>query len=106
MSKIITRRDFLRASTAAAAGMAITPARSLWNVTGNSSAEKVIIIGAGLGGVSCAYELQNTGIDITVLEARSRPGGRVRTYRDPFADNLYTSPSPRDLSTSRMPSSA
>jgi len=89
MSKIITRRDFLRASTAAAAGMAITPARSLWNVTGNSSAEKVIIIGAGLGGVSCAYELQNAGIDITVLEARSRPGGRVRTYRDPFADNLY-----------------
>ena len=89
MSKIITRRDFLCASTAAAAGMAITPARSLWNVTGNSSAEKVIIIGAGLGGVSCAYELQNAGIDITVLEARSRPGGRVRTYRDPFADNLY-----------------
>ena len=89
MSKIITRRDFLRASTAAAAGMAITPARSLWNVTGNSSAEKVIIIGAGLGGVSCAYELQSAGIDITVLEARSRPGGRVRTYRDPFADNLY-----------------
>ncbi len=89
MSKIITRRDFLRASTAAAAGMAITPARSLWNVTGNSSAEKVIIIGAGLGGVSCAYELQNSGIDITVLEARSRPGGRVRTYRDFFADNLY-----------------
>ena len=89
MSKIITRRDFLRASTAAAAGMAITPARSLWNVTGNSSAEKVIIIGAGLGGVSCAYELQNAGIDFTVLEARSRPGGRVRTYRDFFADNLY-----------------
>lgn len=89
MSKIITRRDFLRASTAAAAGMAITPARSLWNVTGNSSAEKVIIIGAGLGGVSCAYELQNAGIDITVLEARSRSGGRVRTYRDFFADNLY-----------------
>ncbi len=89
MSKIITRRDFLRASTAAAAGMVITPARSLWNVTGNSSAEKVIIIGAGLGGVSCAYELQNAGIDITVLEARSRPGGRVRTCRDPFADNLY-----------------
>ena len=89
MSKIITRRDFLRASTAAAAGMAITPARSLWNVTGNSSAEKVIIIGAGLGGVSCAYELQNAGIGITVLEARSRSGGRVRTYRDPFADNLY-----------------
>ena len=89
MSKIITRRDFLRASTAAAAGMAITPARSLWNVTGNSSAEKVIIIGAGLGGVSCAYELQNAGIDITVLEARSRSGGRGRTYRDFFADNLY-----------------
>ena len=89
MGNKISRRQFLRAGTAAAAGMAITPARSLLNITDNSSAEKVIIIGAGLGGVSCAYELQNAGIDITVLEARSRPGGRVRTYRDPFADNLY-----------------
>jgi len=84
MGNKISRRQFLRAGTAAAAGMAITPARSLLNITDNSSAEKVIIIGAGLGGVSCAYELQNAGIDITVLEARSRPGGRVRTYRDPL----------------------
>ncbi|RTZ71673.1 MAG: gfo/Idh/MocA family oxidoreductase, partial [Candidatus Neomarinimicrobiota bacterium] len=54
MGNKISRRQFLRAGTAAAAGMAITPARSLLNITDNSSAEKVIIIGAGLGGVSCA----------------------------------------------------
>ena len=27
--------------------------------------------------------------NVILIEARSRAGGRVRTYRDPFADNLY-----------------
>lgn len=89
MKKDISRRQFLKTTTALSAGAAFTPWQSLWGVSGNSSAEKVIVIGAGLGGLSCAYELLNAGFDVTVLEARTRPGGRVSTYRDPFADNLY-----------------
>ena len=53
------------------------------------SREDVIVIGAGLAGLAAAYELDKAGYGVTVLEARSRPGGRVRTYRDPFADGLY-----------------
>jgi monoamine oxidase len=49
----------------------------------------VLVLGAGLAGLAAAYELDRTGFGVTVLEARSRPGGRVRTYRDPFADGLY-----------------
>lgn len=51
--------------------------------------KKVVIIGAGLAGLAAAYELNRAGYDVTVLEAQSRPGGRVLTYRDPFADGLY-----------------
>ena len=49
----------------------------------------VLVVGAGLAGLAAAYELSKSGFGVTVLEARSRPGGRVRTYRDPFADGLY-----------------
>ncbi len=39
----------------------------------------VIVIGAGLAGLSCALSLQAAGVTVTVLEAADAPGGRVRT---------------------------
>ncbi len=50
---------------------------------------KVIVLGAGLAGLCAAYELNRSGHDVTVLEAHARPGGRIRTMREPFADGLY-----------------
>ena len=89
MTPKISRRQFIKAGTAAAAGLAIVPASSILKIGANRSGEKVIVIGAGLAGLSSAFELNKAGFDVTVLEARTRPGGRVRTYRAPFADNLY-----------------
>ena len=37
----------------------------------------VIVVGAGLGGLSAARDLYRAGVDVVVLEARERPGGRV-----------------------------
>ena len=39
--------------------------------------KKVIVIGAGLAGLSAALTLENEGISVTVLESSDRPGGRV-----------------------------
>jgi monoamine oxidase len=77
----IKRRDMLKVS---AVGLAGTLAAQ------NASAKKkVIVIGAGIAGLSCGYELMRRGHDVTVLEASGRPGGHVRTFHDQFADGLY-----------------
>jgi monoamine oxidase len=39
---------------------------------------KKVTIGAGIAGLSAAYELTQAGHDVTVLKARTRSGGRVR----------------------------
>ena len=86
------------------------------------SKAKVVIIGGGIHGLSTAWKLsetyKNPG-DIIVLEKKDTAAGAsgiacgvVRNnyfqpaMRELMACLLYTSPSPRDLSTSRMPSSA
>ena len=42
---------------------------------------KVVILGAGIAGLVAAYELRKVGYQVTVLEARDRPGGRSWTVR-------------------------
>jgi len=42
---------------------------------------KVAILGGGIAGLVSAYELGKAGFQCTVLEARSRPGGRNWTIR-------------------------
>ena len=48
----------------------------------------VLVVGAGIAGLVAAYELRRAGHRVTVLEARSRVGGRIYTARDGFADGL------------------
>ncbi|GAA1006334.1 flavin monoamine oxidase [Acrocarpospora pleiomorpha] len=45
------------------------------------SAAKVVILGAGVAGLTCAYELGKAGYDCTILEAADRIGGRNLTLR-------------------------
>jgi len=38
----------------------------------------VVVVGAGLSGLSAARELTREGLEVLVLEARDRPGGRMQ----------------------------
>jgi monoamine oxidase len=51
--------------------------------------KKILVLGAGMAGLCAAAELTTAGHDVTLLEARGRPGGRVWTLREPFTPGLY-----------------
>src|SRR5829696_5634482 len=96
------RRDFLRQSAAAAATLLVSPVSARTVTQGRlerqGPSKRVIIVGAGLAGLSAGYELTQAGHDVTILEARTRPGCRVHTLRDPFPDGLYA-----EAGASRVP---
>ncbi len=46
----------------------------------SSIPQKILIIGAGIGGLSTAIILAKLGFDVTVLEKNSQPGGLMRSY--------------------------
>lgn len=48
---------------------------------------KIVIVGAGLAGLTCAYRLSKAGIKCKVFEASERVGGRCFSIRDYFLDN-------------------
>ncbi|WP_344860757.1 flavin monoamine oxidase family protein [Planomonospora alba] len=56
------------------------PQRSDFSLTGRAAA-KVVVLGAGVAGLTCAYELGKAGYDCTVLEAAGKAGGRNLTVR-------------------------
>jgi phytoene dehydrogenase-like protein len=39
--------------------------------------KKVIVIGAGIGGLSAAVQLAYCGFNVTVLEKNAAPGGKI-----------------------------
>ncbi|CAH0991193.1 L-amino acid dehydrogenase [Sinobacterium norvegicum] len=39
--------------------------------------QEVVVVGAGMAGLTAAYELEQRGYSVTVLEARDRIGGRI-----------------------------
>lgn len=53
-------------------------------LSGNAKGTKVVILGAGLAGLTAAYELAKAGYQVQILEARSFAGGRCQTARKGF----------------------
>ena len=87
---VLSRRAFLaHAGTALAAPALAACAGSEPRRRPPAERTRVVVIGAGLAGLAAAHELARAGVEVLVLEARRRPGGRVHTLRDPFDDGLH-----------------
>ena len=82
----IKRRDFIKSSVIAGIGTSLSPDFTL---QASPVKRKIIIAGAGITGLCCAYELMQSGHEVTVLEASGRHGGHVFTGRDGLSDGLY-----------------
>ena len=91
---IVTRRAFLEAvGTAAGSGAMYRVATAMGLLAAPSTSpatevrrldgqrRHVVILGAGISGLTAAYELKKAGYDYTILEASHRPGGRNMTLR-------------------------
>lgn len=38
----------------------------------------IVVIGAGITGLTCAYQIKRRGGDVTVLECKDRIGGQIQ----------------------------
>jgi monoamine oxidase len=88
-----SRRDLLRMIGVSAGGAAMYQAMSSLGFAGDSpyrgpidlqgapKGASVVILGAGMAGMSAAYELRNAGYQVQVLEYNARAGGRNWTLR-------------------------
>ncbi len=75
------RRVFLQQSLAVGAGLLLSNLPSAWGKSRPMfAAKRVVVIGGGFAGLSCAYELKMAGHDVTLIEATNRVGGRVLSF--------------------------
>jgi monoamine oxidase len=95
MQQRVSRRKFLNLvgqaggatavyNTMAAMGLLPVPAAYAGPpnlAPGSGHGVRVVVLGAGIAGMTVAYELCKVGYACTVLEARTRPGGRNWTIR-------------------------
>jgi monoamine oxidase len=92
--KNLSRRNFLGLVGAAGGSTAVyntALAMGLMQDTGSvatldlqragAAGKKIAILGAGMSGLTVAYELERAGYDVTIIEASRRIGGRVLTLR-------------------------
>jgi monoamine oxidase len=82
-----TRRELLRdAGVVGAAALGATAFGRFAPAARAAAAPRIVVVGAGLAGLTAAYRLKQAGYTAAVHEASDRVGGRCWTIRGAFAD--------------------
>jgi monoamine oxidase len=79
----LSRRDLLKltGATGLAAGLSTLGARPA-----GAASPRIVVVGAGLAGLTCTYRLKQAGYVAKLYEASDRVGGRCWTIRGVFAE--------------------
>ena len=95
-SMALTKREFLQGFASLGGISAVLAALDAWDMSiasastappvlsGRADGTSVLILGAGIAGLTTAYELTERGYDCRIIEARSFAGGRCQTARNGF----------------------
>ena len=81
----LSRRTFLAAGGAVLGAAACAPGIGTARARGRDD-EPVVIIGAGIAGLTAGWRLRQAGIPVRIYEAQDRTGGRMLSLRGHFAD--------------------
>ncbi|MEA1674392.1 flavin monoamine oxidase family protein [Nitrospirillum sp. BR 11163] len=92
----VTRRHFLEKAALLGGSAMVMTALNAWGagiasmasappaLRGSGAGHKLLILGAGVAGMTAAYEMSKLGYQVTILEARAFGGGRCQTARKGF----------------------
>lgn len=83
------RRDFLKKTGLLTAGSLLSSTLMNAQVSPLKKDDTVLILGAGIAGLTAAYKLSQKGFKVIVLEARNRIGGRIFTHSFAETPDLY-----------------
>lgn len=87
----LSRRRLLQGSLAAASALAA----ATWTREGHKAVAQqtgrspILIVGAGIAGLTAAYRLRLGGVRADIIDATNRPGGRIRTQPKVAATPIF-----------------
>ena len=80
-----SRRRFLQQSATAASALLLGACARV-PMQSDKGGGDVVVVGAGIAGLTCAWRLRQAGIPVRLYEAQNRIGGRMLSLTNHFAD--------------------
>src|SRR5579884_1199882 len=86
----LTRGDFTRRLLGASACALLAPVARAYASSLARGRERIVIVGAGIAGLTAALHLHDAGVAATVYESSDRIGGRMHSERGYWSDGQHT----------------